>query len=99
MLWNIFVIPEAWVNLVTDTWIVPTNQVLWDLPMDIFWEWPPQVTPCTLGSSHLTRWLGQKAGVTPTQAQQLLEPYADRQNQGCYYSPKAQVAHDQAKVK
>ena len=45
------------------------------------------------------RWLGQKAGVTPTWARQLLEPYADRRNRGCYYSPKAQVAHDQAEAK
>ena len=67
--------------------------------MDVFLEWPPQVTPRTLDNSHLTRWLGQKAGVTPTQARQLLEPYADRRNRGCYYSPKAQVAHDQAEVK
>ena len=52
MLWNIFVIPDAWANLVVDTWIVPMNQVLCDLPMDVFWEWPPQVTPCTLDSSH-----------------------------------------------
>ena len=66
MLWNIFIIPDAWVNLVIDTWIVPTNQVLNDLPMDIFCEWPPQVTTCTLDSSHLMRWLGQKAGVTFT---------------------------------
>ena len=35
-LWNIFVIPDAWAKLVTDNWIVPTNQVLRDLPMDIF---------------------------------------------------------------
>ena len=67
--------------------------------MDVFWEWPPQVTPCTLDSSHLARWLGQKAGVTPTWARQLLEPYADRRNRGCYYSPKAQVAHNQAEAK
>ena len=67
--------------------------------MDVFWEWPSQVTPRTLDSSHLARWLGQKAGVTPTRAQQLLEPYADRRNRGCYYSPKAQVAHDQAEAK
>ena len=99
MLWNIFVIPSVWVSLVTDTWIIPTNQVLHDLPMSIFWEWPPQVTPHTLDSGHLTRWLGQKAGVTPTQARQLLEPYANHQNWGCYYSPKAQVAHDQAEAK
>ena len=99
MLWNIFVIPDAWVKLVADTWIVPTNQVLHDLPMDAFWEWPPQVTPRNLDSSHLARWLGQKAGVTPTWARQLLKPYADRQNQGCYYSPKAQVTHNQAEVK
>ena len=57
---------------------------------------PPQVTPCTLNSSHLARWLGQKAGVTPTWAQQLIEPYTDHQNWGCYYG---QVAHDQAEVK
>ena len=99
VLWNIFVIPDAWAKLVADTWIVPTNQVLCDLPMDVFWEWPPQVTPRTLDSSHLARWLGQKAGVTPTRARQLLEPYADRRNRGCYYSPKAQVAHNQAEVK
>ena len=67
--------------------------------MDVFWEWPPQVTPRTLDSSHLVRWLGQKAGVTPTRARQLLKPYTNWQNQGCYYSPKDQVAHDQAKVK
>ena len=99
MLWNIFVIPDAWAKLVADTWIVPMNQVLRDLPMDVCWEWPPQVTPRTLNSGHLTRWLGQKARVTPTRARQLLEPYADRRNWGCYYSPKAQVAHDQAEAK
>ena len=99
MLWNIFVIPGAWASLITDTWIIPMNKVLRDLPMTIFWEWPPQLTPHTLDSSHLVRWLGQKAGVTPTRAWQLLKPYADHQNQGCYYSPKAQVAHNQAKVK
>ena len=43
-----------------------------DLPMTVFWEWPPQVTPCTLNSSHLARWLGQKAGVTPARARQFL---------------------------
>ena len=36
---------------------------------------------------------------TPTRARQLLEPYADRRNRGCYYSPKAQVTHDQAEAK
>ena len=35
----------------------------------------------------------------PHSGSQLLEPYADRRNRGCYYSPKAQVAHDQAEVK
>ena len=35
----------------------------------------------------------------PYQAQQLLKPYADHRNQGCYYSPKAQIAHNQAEVK
>ena len=73
--------------------------LLRDLPMDVFWEWPPQVTPRTLDSSHLATWLGQKAGVTPTRARPLLEPYANRRNRGCYYSPKAQVTHDQAEVK
>ena len=38
VLWNIFVIPDAWAKLVADTWIIPTNQVLRDLPMDVFWE-------------------------------------------------------------
>ena len=33
MLWNIFVIPDTWANLVADTWIVPMNQVLCDLPI------------------------------------------------------------------
>ena len=29
---------DAWAKLVADTWIIPMNQVLRDLPMDIFWE-------------------------------------------------------------
>ena len=45
---------------------------------------------------HLTR--GANAGELGPQPKGL-EPYADRRNQGCYYSPKAQVAHDQAEVK
>ena len=35
----------------------------------------------------------------PHSGSQLLEPYADRRNRGCYYSPKAQVTHDQAEAK
>ena len=80
-------------------WVVPATQAPCSLPQDVFWEWPPGVTPKNLDSSHLARWLGQKGGVTPTRARNLIKPYARRCAQGLYYSPQAQDVYNRAQLK
>jgi len=99
VLWEIFVPLGQWEELVDGAWVVPTTQALCSLPQDVFWEWPPGVTPENLDHSHLARWLGQKGGVTPTRARNLIEPYARCRAQGLYYSPQVQDAYNRAQLK
>jgi len=94
ILWEIFVPLGQWEELVDRAWVVPTTQALHSLLQDMFQEWPPGVTPKNLDNSHLVRWLGQKGGVTPTRARNLIEPYAHHCAQGLYYSPQVQDAYN-----
>ena len=44
----------------------------------------------------LVQWLGQKAGVTPDRARDLLELYARRRERDVYFSHTAQEAHNES---
>ena len=44
-------------------------------------------------------WLGQKAGVTPDRARDLLEPYARHHERDVYFSHTAQEAHNKSHAK
>ena len=94
-LWDIFLTIGRWVELAGDDgWALPTAD---DLRNNILgqWAWDDGSALDNIKPRCLARWLGQKAGVTPDRARDLLEPYARRREHDVYFSHTAQEAHNE----
>ena len=98
-LWDIFLTIGRWVELASDDrWALPTadnlrNNILTQ------WVWEDRSAPDNVKPRHLVRWLGQKVGVTPDRARDLLEPYAHCRKRDVYFSHMAQEAHNESLAK
>ena len=98
-LWDIFLTIGRWVELAGDDgWALPTAD---NLRNNILtrWAWEDGSTPDNVEPQHLAWWLGQKAGVMPNRAHDLLEPYARRHERNMYFSHMAQEAHNESHAK
>ena len=94
-LWNIFLTPGRWEELVNKTtWAIPTTNNLRDVGGP--WLWPAGTDPAQIDSVYLAKWLGAIGCITPDRARDRIEPYALRRNTGTYYSAVAQEAHQRA---
>ena len=95
-LWDIILTIGRWVELASDDrWALPTAD---DLRNNILarWVWDDRSTPDNVKPRRLVRWLGQKVGVTPNRARDLLELYARRREHDVYFSHTAQEAHNES---
>ena len=61
--------------------------------------WDDGSAPDNVEPRRLARWLGQKAGVTPDRARDLLELYARHRKRDVYFSHMAQEAHNESCAK
>ena len=94
-LWDIFLTIGSWAELVgDDRWPLPTAN---NLRNNILarWAWEDRSAPDNVEPRHLAWWLGQKAGVTPDRARNLLEPYTRRRERNVYFSHTTQEAHNE----
>ena len=84
-LWPIFQQPRRWNMLVGGmSYALVTPDTL-QASMTAHWTWPEG--SIITDPDALAAWFGMYMGVTPTWAHFILEPYAHRRTQGCYYSP------------
>ena len=93
-LWDIFLTIGRWAELVGDDgWALPTANNLCNNIL-AQWAWEDGSAPDDVEPWCLARWLGQKAGVTPDRACDLLKPYAHHCKRDVYFSHTAQEAHN-----
>ena len=78
-----------------DGWALPTTD---NLRNNILarWAWEDGSAPDNVEPRRLARWLGQKAGVTPNRAHNLLKPYTRRCERNVYFSHMAQEVHNES---
>ena len=98
-LWDIFLTIGRWAELASDDgWALPTAD---NLHNNILarWAWEDGSAPDNVEPRRLARWLGQKVGVTPNRAHDLLKPYARRCEHDVYFSHMAQEAHNESLAK
>ena len=95
-LWDIFLTIGRWAELVSDNgWALPTTD---NLHNNILaqWVWEDGSALDDVEPQRLAQWLGQKVGVMPDRAHDLLEPYARRRECDVYFSHIAQEAHNES---
>ena len=95
-LWDIFLTIGRWAELAGDDgWALPTAD---DLCNNILarWAWDDRSAPDNIEPRRKAPWLGQKVGVTPDRARDLLKPYARRRERDVYFSHTAQEAHNKS---
>ena len=93
-LWDIFLTIGRWAELVSnDRWALPTADNLHNNILTR-WVWEDRSAPDDVEPQCLAQWLGQKVGVTPDRAHNLLEPYTHRREHDVYFSHMAQEAHN-----
>ena len=98
-LWDIFLTIGRWVELAgDDRWALPTTN---NLHNNILaqWVWEDGSTPDNVKPQRLARWLGQKVGVMPNRARNLLKLYARHRKHNMYFSHMAQEAHNESRAK
>ena len=95
-LWPIFQQPGRWNMLVGGMSYASVIPDMLQVSMTACWAWPEGSV--IADPEALAAWLGMYVGVTPTQAHFILEPYAHRRTQGCYYSPIVQDVYNRLQV-
>ena len=91
-LWAIFQQPGRWNTLVGGMSYASVTPDTLQVSVTACWTW--QEGSIVADPEALAAWLGMYAGVTPMRAHFILEPYAHRHVQGCYYSPIAQDTYN-----
>ena len=96
-LWPIFQQPGRWNTLVGGMSYASVTPDTLRASVTVRWTW--QEGSVVTDPEALVAWLGMYAGVTPTQAHFILEPYAHHRAQGCYHSPIAQDAYNRLQAR